>query len=597
MRQTMPPSFRGLGILLGLALPARALAADPAPASAVPLPPPAPPRPAPSVPHPFAYGILVGSNAGGHGQADLRWAEEDAKRMADVLRELGRYGTSDLRVLTSPKPSQILAAVDDLAPKLQAHRARGEQAVVVFYYSGHAKANAFHLGTEELPIATLREKLRALPSALTFVVLDACQSGQFARAKGAEPAHDFSFNSVSRLTTKGIAVMASSSAQELSQESDDLRSSYFTHHLIVALRGAGDADGDGRVSLDEAYRYAYRNTLASTSSTAIGGQHVTLETDLAGEGDVSVTYPADGASQLELPADLRARVLVQHRPSNAIVAEVEKAPGSALRLALPSGTYDAIVREPARVSRCSMQLVDRRVTAIDLGACRIGRLGGVAKGDFEEDAPPPPAPKPLSPIAPWQIEAGFGPMWRVDDAYTRTLERFGYRHDANFFGIRPRFRFHAGASRGVLPHLAVGAIFHTLAGDEYRRDVSDSADTYVFDAYGLSGFARGFITPIGGERRRSFFLELYAQAAIGLALGISTLQTGSASVAFDRRESTERQIGWTVGAHGGIALGGGPIAFFLQAGREYAPAFENLTGDVHDSGGWSTQLGMRARFE
>src|SRR5205085_2833919 len=170
-----------------------------------------------------------------------------------------------------------------------------------FYYSGHAKANAFSLGENELAIATLREKLRAIPSTLTLVVLDACQSGQFARTKGTEPAADFSFNSVSRLTTKGIAVMASSSAQELSQESDELRSSYFTHHLVVGLRGAADADGDGRVSLDEAYRYAYRRTLASTAQTQVGGQHVTLETDLAGQGEVPVTYPADARSQLELP--------------------------------------------------------------------------------------------------------------------------------------------------------------------------------------------------------------------------------------------------------------------------------------------------------
>src|SRR5439155_13901499 len=121
-------------------------------------------------------------------------------------------------------------------------------------------------------------------------------SGQFARIKGVETTADFSFNSVSRLTTKGIAVMASSTAQELSQESDELKGSYFTHHLITALRGAADSDGDGRVSLDEAYRYAYRRTLASTATTQVGSQHVTLETDLAGQGEVPVTYPADAKS-------------------------------------------------------------------------------------------------------------------------------------------------------------------------------------------------------------------------------------------------------------------------------------------------------------
>ena len=58
--------------------------------------------------------------------------------------------------------------------------------------------------------------------------------------------------------------MASSSATELSQESDQLASSYFTHHLLLALRGAGDANQDGKVSLDEAYRYTYNRTLAGT---------------------------------------------------------------------------------------------------------------------------------------------------------------------------------------------------------------------------------------------------------------------------------------------------------------------------------------------
>jgi len=95
-----------------------------------------------------------------------------------------------------------------------------------------------NLGERELSLSDLRERLLSLPTTLTIVVLDACQSGAFSRTKGAEPAADFSFNSVSRLNTSGVAVMASSSASELSQESDSLRASYFTHHLLVALRGA-----------------------------------------------------------------------------------------------------------------------------------------------------------------------------------------------------------------------------------------------------------------------------------------------------------------------------------------------------------------------
>src|SRR5688500_8876958 len=130
----------------------------------------------PSAPHPYAYGILVGTNAGGPGQQPLRYAEDDARKMAQVLKELGRYGSSDLRVLIHPDGKQVLAAIDDVAQKLRAHQAKGEQAVLVFYYSGHAKANAFNLGTEELSVVTLRDRLRQLPAQLTLVVLDACQS-------------------------------------------------------------------------------------------------------------------------------------------------------------------------------------------------------------------------------------------------------------------------------------------------------------------------------------------------------------------------------------------------------------------------------------
>ena len=63
-------------------------------------------------------------------------------------------------------------------------------------------------------------------------------------------------------------MLASSSGSELSQESETLRSSYFTHHLLVGMRGAGDANRDGQVSIDEAYRYAYHQTLLATAETA-----------------------------------------------------------------------------------------------------------------------------------------------------------------------------------------------------------------------------------------------------------------------------------------------------------------------------------------
>ncbi|HEY2514164.1 MAG TPA: hypothetical protein VGI39_25030 [Polyangiaceae bacterium] len=202
--------------------------------------------------------------------------------------------------------------------------------------------------------------------------------------------------------------MASSTSQELSQESDELKASYFTHHLVSALRGAGDADGDGRVSLDEAYRYAYRRTLASTARTRIGEQHVTLETDLAGQGDVPVTYHAEARAQLELPAGLEARVLVQHRASGAVVAEVQKSRGE-VRLAFVAGAYDAVVAQGSAIVQCSLVLSDDRVTPLDPSACAPVSAGPTAtKGDESDDPherPAFPPPRGVRELDRWAIEA------------------------------------------------------------------------------------------------------------------------------------------------------------------------------------------------
>ncbi|HUH01843.1 MAG TPA: caspase family protein, partial [Kofleriaceae bacterium] len=349
MKRRLPPPLPPLAVI-ALAL---AAAAGPARAQA-----PADTR---------SYAIVVGSNPGGEGQETLRFAERDAASIAAVLKDLGGYPAGNITLLAQPRASQVLAALDRVESRVLADHARGLQSVVLFYYSGHARAAALELGRDELPLTVLRERIDALPATLKVVILDACQSGAFSGIKGVEPAADFSYNSVARLDAAGVAVMASSSSTELSQESERLGASYFTHHLLVALRGAGDTNRDGKVSLDEAYRYAYHRTLASTARTAVGRQHVTLETDLKGKGEVPLTYPAKADARLGLPASLVADIVVQS--GDAIIAEVHKARG-AIELALPRGSYRLLVRQGDRLQQCDLALPPGRTTALDLTGCR-----------------------------------------------------------------------------------------------------------------------------------------------------------------------------------------------------------------------------------
>jgi hypothetical protein len=532
--------------------------------------------------HTRGYAVIVGSNAAGAGQQPLRFAEDDAARVARVLRELGRFDAADVRILLHPASSDVLAAIDDVANRVRAATAQGEQAEVVFYYSGHARASAISLGSDDLALTTLRERLTGVPAALTIVVLDACQSGAFARVKGAEPAADFTYSSVAHLTQKGLAIMASSTAQELSQESDELRGSYFTHHLVTGLRGPADADGDGRVSLDEAYRYAYRNTLASTARTQVGEQHVTLETDLAGQGDVPVTYPAQARAQLELPAALDARVLVQHRPSGSVVAEVQKAPGTAIRLAFAAGTYDAIVGlgQTSNIVQCHFSLIDDQVTPLDTSGCpAVVPDRSQAKGESPEGTE-------LRERDRWEIEGSIGAITRTSDAYTSRLQTFGYS-EQNF--LLPDARFTLGASRILIPHLAGIMQLSTLGSDTYQRQIASSTDMASISAYGASIGLRAY-TDVFGR-----WVGVYGQASAGMTLGVLDYQTQQTGVPPD---TTTTYAGYLLSG----ALGATfrfrrvPLGLFAQVGYDRAPAIQDLIGDTHDSGGFSAALGVRLRF-
>lgn len=549
------------------------------------------PRTVSTTPKPFAYGIFVGSNAGGPGQATLRYAEGDARTAAQTLREIGRYGASDMRVLAAPTPADVLSALDVVGGRLREHATKGEQALLIFYYSGHAKANALHLGDKELDLGTLRDRLRGLPSTLTLIVLDTCQSGAFARTKGAEAAADFSTNSVARLQTRGTAILASSTSQELSQESDQLHSSYFTHHLLVALRGAGDQDGDGRVTLDEAYRYAYRRTLAATERTKVGGQHATLETDLSGQGDVALTYPRDAKSQLLLPAALDGRVLVIHKPSGSIVAEVHKVSGAPLSLALPAGEYDATVRVGESVTICSATLVDDRVTPLPSSGCAVVNDSARAKGE-DEAVPasldsrdggdePPRARGPSPEIDNWMLELGLGKSWGVTDAYTNRLGAFGYtRSDTGL-------RLGGGLMRNVGRFVAFGVQGTLLPSAKYERRQGSAVDTVEQSAFGVGGLVR-FTIPFLSARGAGW-LETYLQGTAGVAN--ASLKVSPAFGASKNDPSLGPSIGGAVGFGAGGHIAGG----FLTAGYDYAPVLDNRLGDTHNVGGAYVLLGARLK--
>ena len=85
--------------------------------------------------------------------------------------------------------------------------------------------------------------------------------------------------------TRGYAflTLTSSSAEETAQESDRLKGSFFTHYLVSGMRGAADVSRDGKVTLNEAYQFAFHETLAQTVDTRSGAQHADVRHQPVGD--------------------------------------------------------------------------------------------------------------------------------------------------------------------------------------------------------------------------------------------------------------------------------------------------------------------------
>jgi uncharacterized caspase-like protein len=270
--------------------------------------------------------LLVGNHEGAPDQATLRYTGDDVRRLASTLRELGAVDANEMQDATADRVS---ARLDELA--------KGDKSdLFVFYYSGHADGSTLALGGTSLPLATVLAKVAAVPADLRIIVLDACQSGTATRSKGVTIAPPFDVSAHTDAT--GDVVITSSSASEASYESDASRAGVFSLHFATGLRGAADEDGDGAITIGEAYRYAYAQTLRATLLSGSGAQHPTFRYAVEGQREPVLTRLASSAHLTLRAAEEGSFVLFDDRETR-VFAEVRLDKDKSQRLALAPGKY------------------------------------------------------------------------------------------------------------------------------------------------------------------------------------------------------------------------------------------------------------------
>jgi len=337
------------------------------------------------------FALVMGENAGGPGRGRLRYAVSDARSFAAVLTELGGVDERDLVLLVDPGAAAFRAAARRVKESAAAAAATGLRCELLLYYSGHSDEGGLLLGKDSLGYAELRSAIEAVPADLRVAILDSCSSGSLTRTKGGSPRPAFLLDSSSDM--RGHAYITSSSATEAAQESDRIGGSFFTHHLVTALRGAADSTGQGRVTLNEAYAYAFKQTLASTENSQYGPQHPAYEISLTGSGDLVVTDLRSSRAGLLLSEELSGSLFV--RDSRGVLAlELDKSAGERMELGLPPGRYTvAMIEEGSRSqaevivgasARTALRASDFHRTLPEPSAAR-GAAGGTAGADNQGD--------------------------------------------------------------------------------------------------------------------------------------------------------------------------------------------------------------------
>jgi hypothetical protein len=293
--------------------------------------------------------IAIGSNLGATGEPELSYAELDAERFAQLMTQLGGVDPKNSRVLTSPSPEEVLRRVQWEGTRL------GPQSALIVYYSGHGDEGGLHLGDQELSLVELRAAVDRSHAGLRLLIIDSCRdAGHAANAQSESviekgvvvsptPSFDIDVSLQGRLELRGkhqgVIEMRSTAAGGKAAESHSLRAGVFSYHLLSGMRGAADHDGDGGVSVEEAYTFAYYRTVHDSRLSQQVFQEPVIAVKVAGAGPLLLTSVFESESVLVLPPEEGVGYEIFEQGSEARLTEAWSRPTQPTRIGLAAGQF------------------------------------------------------------------------------------------------------------------------------------------------------------------------------------------------------------------------------------------------------------------
>ncbi|MGB5809990.1 MAG: caspase family protein, partial [Polyangiales bacterium] len=184
------------------------------------------------------YAVVIGNNRGESGELPLRYAEADAEKVASVFLDVGGVAGENLALLRGATADEVRQALIIVNERIRSQDP--ENTSLIVYYSGHADAEALHLGNSTLTVEELRGLVQGSSAAFRLLLVDACRSGGFTQVKGATKVPPSMVLFKDQVVGEGMAYLSATAANEDAQESEEIRGSFFTHYLVSGLLGAAD---------------------------------------------------------------------------------------------------------------------------------------------------------------------------------------------------------------------------------------------------------------------------------------------------------------------------------------------------------------------
>ena len=206
--------------------------------------------------------------------AQLSAPGKDAEDFARVLKDKEIGAFDDVNILLNQSSSTVNEAIDEFFDQ------KKPDDLLVLYFSGHGVRD--ELGALYLAVKnTIRSRLRSTAIKSDYIrdvmdqsrskrqvlILDCCNSGAF--AQGTKAATGVSIGTASAFEGGyGRIILTASDSTQFAWEGDkvigETDNSLFTHFLVEGLEGEADLDGDGRITVDELYDYAYEKVRFAT---------------------------------------------------------------------------------------------------------------------------------------------------------------------------------------------------------------------------------------------------------------------------------------------------------------------------------------------